>query len=270
MRVVLDLKVVVYRLVLERQIILPEREAVRRNAEAERADQYDGDAAGDGLFALEYEVRNADGGQHAGEDQERGRSADGGNGDKGRDKGSDDAADGVERVEPPDGLAGIVQIIYRELRQRRGNGAEQDAGEGEYEQACRERRPDEEILRDERRKQERYTGYHPAPDKWDESYPYRGDDDAAIQPVRRFALVRHAAAPHVADGHGDHYNADYDRPHDLGRAEIGSHKPAGSKLDRHHGHTGEKLRQIQKPFGIYQLVVHSDPPCCMRIHHAKV
>lgn len=77
MRVVLDLKVVVYRLVLERQILLPEREAVRRNAGAERADQYDGDAAGDGLFALEYEVRNADGGQHAGEDQERGRSADG-------------------------------------------------------------------------------------------------------------------------------------------------------------------------------------------------
>ena len=256
MRVVLDLKIVVYRLILQRKIVLPEGEAVAGQGEAERNYKHGGNDAGYSAPPLKDEVRDAYRGEDAGEYEEGGRRADGGDGDEGRNEGADDAADGVERVQAADGLAGIVKIVHRELRQRRRDRAEQDARKGKYHKAGRERRPHEEVLRDECSQQNGDPGDEPAPGKRDERDPYRGDDDAAVKPVGRLAFVRHAAAPDVADGHGYHYDADYHRPHDLRRAEIRRHEAACAQLDRHNGHSGEKFRQIEEPLAADEFVFH--------------
>ncbi len=192
------------------------------------------------------EVHDADGRQHPGEDQERGRRAHGGDGDKGGHKGTDDAADGVQGVQLAHRLAGVVQIVHRELGQRRRHRAQQHAGEGEDDETRRQRRPDQKVLRHEGGQQQADPGDEPPAHKGDQRDPDGGDEDAAIEPVRRVGLVRQLAAPQIADGHGDHDDADDHRPHDLGGAEIGRHQPACPQLHRHHRHAGEEFGDIQK------------------------
>ena len=44
--------------------------------------------------------------------------------------------------------------------------------------------------------------------------------------------------------HGNHNDADNNRPYNLGRTEIGSHQPACAQFHSHHRHAGEKFRNI--------------------------
>lgn len=196
------------------------------------------------LFLLEHEVRDADGREHTGEDQKRCRRADGGDRHKRRHEGSDDAADGVERVEPAHGLARVVEIVDREARERRRDGAEQHAREREDHKARRERRPDEEVFRHKECQQQRDARDQVPSHKRDERDPDGRDDEAAVELIGRRALVGELAAPDVADGHRDHNDADDNGPHDLRRAEVRGHEPARTKLDRHDGHTGKKFGQV--------------------------
>ena len=244
LRVVLHLQIVVDGLVLKRDVALPEGEAVRRQGKAQSSDQKDGDDPRHALFLLEHEVRDADGREHTGEDQKRCRRADGGDRHKRRHEGSDDAADGVERVEPAHGLARVVEIVDREARERRRDGAEQHAREREDHKARRERRPDEEVFRHKKRQQQRDARDQVPSHKRDERDPDGRDDEAAVELIGRRALVGELAAPDVADGHRDHNDADDNGPHDLRRAEVRGHEPARTELDRHDGHTGKKFGQV--------------------------
>jgi len=243
---VLHLQVVVDGLVLQGDVALPEGEAVGGQGKAQSHDDHRRHDALDHPLPGKGEVHDADGRQHPGEDQERGRRAHGGDGDKGGHKGTDDAADGVQGVQLAHRLAGVVQIVHRELGQRRRHRAQQHAGEGEDDETRRQRRPDQKVLRHEGGQQQADPGDEPPAHKGDQRDPDGGDEDAAIEPVRRVGLVRQLAAPQIADGHGDHDDADDHRPHDLGGAEIGRHQPACPQLHRHHRHAGEEFGDIQK------------------------
>ena len=244
LRAVLHLQIVVDGLVLKRDVVLPEGEAVARQRKAKADNQENGDYARHALFLLEHEVRDADGREHAGENQKRRRRADGGDGHKRRHKRTDDAADGVERVQPAHGLARVIEIVDREARERRCDRAEQHAREREDHKARRERRPDEEVFRHKKRQQQRDARDEIAPHKRDECDPDGRDDQAAVKLIGRRALVGELAAPDVADRHRDHDDADDDRPHDLRRAEVRGHQAARAELDRHDGHTGKKFGQV--------------------------
>ena len=254
---VLHLQIVVDGFVLQRDIILPEGEAVGGQGEAQPHDDHRRHDALKHFLPGEGKVHDADSRQHPGEDQERGRRAHGGNGDEGRHKGADDAADGVQGVQLAHSLAGVVQIVYRELGQGRRHRAQQHTGEGEDHQTRRQRRPDEEVFRHEHGQQQTDARNEPPPHKGNQGDPDSGDEDAAIELVRRVGLVRQLAAPQITDGHGDHDNADDDRPHDLGGAEIRGHQPAGAQLHRHDGHTGEEFGHVEKEFAAQQLVFHT-------------
>ena len=213
--IILDLEVVVDGLVLQGQVALPECEAVGGQRKAQPRHQHHRNNTGDRLLPFKSEVDNADSGQHTRKNQERGRRTHRRDGQERGHKGADDAADGVQRIQLPHGPAGVIQIVHGELGQGRCYGAQQHTGEGEDHQAGCQRRPDQKVLRYERGQQEGYPGDHPSARKGYQRDPDRGDDDPAIESVRRLALVSHPSAPDVAHSHSDHYNADNDRPNDL-------------------------------------------------------
>ena len=254
--VLLHLEVVVDGLILQGDVLLPEGEAVGGQGEAEAHDQEDGDDAGDGLLPFYHEIGDADGGQDPGEEQEGGRRAHRRDGDEGGQEGAEDAADGVEGVEPAHGLAGVVQVVHGEAGEGGGHRAEKDAGEGEDQEAGGQGRPDQEVLGDEGGEKQADAADEPAAHKGDQGDPDGGDDQAAVEPVRGLGLVRQLAAPDVADGHGDHDDADDDGPDDLGGAEVGGHQAAGPQLHRHDGHAGEELRQVEEPLAVNELAFH--------------
>ena len=96
--VILDLKVVVDGLVLQGQIPLPEGKTIGGQRKAQPRHQYHRNDTGDRPFSFKDEVDNADGGQHTRKNQERGRRTHRRDGQKRGHKGTDDAADGVQRI----------------------------------------------------------------------------------------------------------------------------------------------------------------------------
>ena len=98
MVIVLDLKVVVDRLVLQGQIPLPEGKTIGGQRKAQPRHQYHRNDTGDRPFPFKDEVDNADSGQHTRKNQERGRRTHRRDGQKRGHKGTDDAADGVQRI----------------------------------------------------------------------------------------------------------------------------------------------------------------------------
>ena len=69
--------------------------------------------------------------------------------------------------------------------------------------------------------------------------------EAAVEAARVGVLVGPPPAQHVAYRQGDHDGGDDDGPYDLAGAEVWSQQPACAQLDRHGGHAGKELGEIE-------------------------
>ena len=247
----LHLEIIVDRLPLVGQVALPEGEAVgmpQRAAQqiaqkGSRSPSHPPDAL---LSRRAGKVGNGQSQQYPCKDQEGDGGSHGRDGDEGGHKGAYDAADGVEGPQVPHHFPALLQIAHRIFRQRGRHRAQQKQREHKDCHTGRKGRHDEEICAHGEYQQRRNPQYDVLPHHGDGRNPHCRYQHPCVELPRVRILVRAAPAVDVPQRHGDHDGADDDRPHNLGGTEIGGKQPAGPQLHRHHGHAGEKLRQVQK------------------------
>ena len=193
--------------------------------------------------------------QNAAEDQKRHRRTNRRNGNEGRSKGADDTADRIEGTKRTDDAAAVFQTINRIFGKRRRHCSQKKQRKHEQNQTCRKGRP-HEIVGGNRKDHKAGKSRNDILSKErDQHNPDCRNQNAAIEAVRIRILVRALSAVYISKRHRNHDGSDNDRPHNLGRTEIRCKQTAGPEFYRHHGHTAEKLCQIQKQMILQQLSV---------------
>ena len=167
------------------------------------------------ISVLGDEKAQADDREDGREDEEGPGRPHSGDGDEGGQEGSDNTADGAERLQLAHGSAVVVQALGCVFHERGRHRAEQHEREHEERKAAGQRGPDQEVMLHEKRQQSGYSGDDVPARKGYGRRPDGGQQEPPVEAHWVRILVRGASAPDVAYGHGYHDRADYHRPNDL-------------------------------------------------------
>ena len=257
--VLLDLQVVVDRFALVAQVLFPESEGIPAPEDRAEHVERQGDHGGAQALLRAEEENERDHKQDPGKEEEGDGGADRRDRDEGGQEGAEDAADRVAGAETAHRAAAFVQAFGRRLHQRRRDRAEQEQRKDEQQHAGNEGRDRKKVRADREDQQCGHAQDHISPQHGDGRDPDRRDQDAAVERRGIGIFVRRAPAVEIAQRHRDHDRADNDRPHDLRGTEIRREQAARAELDRHDGHAGEKLGDIQKQLAFQNRVFFHRP-----------
>ena len=242
-----NLQIIVNRLAFIGQILLPESKGI---TPAERQAQKKHENTGNRLTAeplfTDEENERYDK-QNGGKDQKGNTCSYCGDGDEGGEKGPQNTPDCVAGTQPSDDDAAFIQTAYRGFDKCGCNRTQKKKRKDEQKNAGSKCCDNQIACAQGKDQKGRDTQHNILPNHGDGSYPERGYQDSSVEPSGIGVFVSGLPAVKISCRHGNHDRADDDGPDNLGGRKVRSEKPAGSQLHSHHGHAGEKLREIQKP-----------------------